>query len=180
MPTYIAMLRGINVSGQKLIKMERLRASLEALGFDEVRTYIQSGNVVFKAAKQSADGLAKKIADKILRDFGFPVPVLIRAADEMSAAVKANPFLKDAGNNESKLHVTFLSDNAPATAEKTLAVLAAKSERFKISGREIYLCFPDGYGSTKLSNSAIEKKLSVSATTRNWITVNVLLAMTQP
>ena len=180
MPIYIAMLRGINVSGQKLIKMERLRASLAELGFEDVRTYIQSGNVVFKAAKQSADGLAKKIADKILHDFGFPVPVLIRTAAGMSAVVAANLFFKEAGIDESKLHVTFLSGNAPATTEKTLAVLAARSERFRVCGREIYLCFPDGYGSTKLSNSAIEKKLSISATTRNWRTVNVLLAMTQP
>lgn len=177
MPIYITMLRGINVSGQKLIKMERLRASLVELGFGEVRTYIQSGNVVFKATKQSSDGLAKKIAGKILDDFGFPVPVLVRTADEMSAVVEANPFLREAGIDESKLHVTFLSDAAPATAEKMLAVLAAKSERFQVRGREIYLCFPDGYGNTKLSNSAIEKKLSVTATTRNWKTVNLLSAM---
>jgi len=179
MPTYIAMLRGINVSGQKLIKMERLRASLEALGFDEVQTYIQSGNIVFKTAKQSADKLAKKIADIILTDFGFAVPVLIRIADEMAAVVQGNPFLKKAASDESKLHVTFLSDTAPSAAEKTLAVLTTKSERFQVCGREIYLCFPDGYGNTKLSNSAIEKILSLQATTRNWKTVNTLLAMAQ-
>ena len=95
----------------------------------------------------------------------------------MAAVVQANPFLKEAGIDESKLHVTLLSDDAPATAEKTLAVLAAKSEQFQVCGREIYLCLPDGYGNTKLSNSAIEKKLSVSATTRNWKTVNLLSAM---
>jgi len=177
MPIYIAMLRGINVSGQKLIQMERLRASLEALGLREVRTYIQSGNVVFKAAKQSTESLAKKIAAKILSEFGFPVPVLIRTVNEMAAVVQGNPFLKKSTGDESKLHVTFLSDNAPSVAEKVLAVLAAKSERFQVCDREIYLCFPDGYGNTKLSNSVIEKKLSVQATTRNWKTVNVLLAM---
>ena len=179
MPTYIALLRGINVSGHKLIKMERLRAALEDLGFDDFRTYIQSGNIVFNATKQSADSLAKKIAGKIFDDFGFSVPVLIRTAAEMAAVVQENPFLMEAGIDESKLHVTFLSDQAPSSAEKTLALLAAKSERFKICGREIYLCLPDGYGNTKLSNSAIEKKLSVQATTRNWKTVNVLSAMTQ-
>ncbi|MFM2293681.1 MAG: hypothetical protein RLZZ350_94 [Verrucomicrobiota bacterium] len=177
MPIYIAMLRGINVSGQKLIKMERLRAVLAELGLVDVQTYIQSGNVVFKTAKQSADALAKKIADKILRDFGFPVPALIRTADEMAAVVAANPFLKTASADESKLHVTFLSNQAPAAAEKTLAGLATKSEWFHVCSREIYLCFPAGYGSTKLSNAAIEKKLSVQATTRNWKTVNVLAEM---
>ena len=179
MPIYIAMLRGINVSGQKLIKMERLRASIEDLGFDEVQTYIQSGNVVFKTANQSADKLAKKIADKILSEFGFVVAVLIRTADETAAVVRGNSFLKETGSDESKFYVTFLSENAPPAAEKTLAVLATESERFKVCGREIYLCFPDGSGKTKLSNSAIEKKLSLQATTRNWKTLNTLLAMAQ-
>jgi uncharacterized protein (DUF1697 family) len=177
MPIYVAILRGINVSGQKLIKMERLRASLEDLGAGDVQTYIQSGNIVFKAAKQSSECLAKKITGKILSDFGFPVPVLIRTADEIAAVVRGNPFVQETEVDHSKLHVTFLSDTAPPAAEKPLAALAAKSERFQVCGRDIYLCCPDGYGNTKLSNSAIEKKLSLQATTRNWKTVNVLSEM---
>ena len=180
MPVYLAMLRGINVSGHKLIPMERLRASLAGQGFDAVRTYIQSGNIVFHAARQSSDGLAKRIAGNIVDDFGFSVPVLIRTAAEMAAVTQGNPFLPAAGLDESKLHVTFLADTAPAAAEKTLAALAAKTEQFRVFGREVYLYLPDGYGNTKLSNSAIEKKLSVPATTRNWKTVTVLSAMTQP
>ena len=87
------------------------------------------------------------------------------------------PFLPDAAIDHSKLHVTFLSAAAPPTATKTLQTLAAATERFRVCGREIYLHFPDGYGVTKLSNAAIEKKLAVSATTRNWKTVSTLLAM---
>ena len=173
------MLRGINVSGQKLIKMERLRVAFGELGFDEVETNIQSGNVIFNTAKESAASLSKKIEAKILCDFGFSVPVIVRTPAEFGEVLKQNPFLKEAGIDESKLHVTFLSAAAPGTAEKFLQPLAANSERFCICGREIYLHFPDGYGVTKLSNSAIEKKLSVSATTRNWKTVNALFAMAQ-
>jgi uncharacterized protein (DUF1697 family) len=177
MPTYIAMLRGINVSGHKIIKMESLRASLAALGFGDVKTYIQSGNVIFKTEKTEPNALAKKIVKKISDDFGFDVPVLVRTAEELAAVLKANPLLKRAGVDESKLHVTFLAGVAPKDAATILQPLAAKSELFAVCGSEIFLHCPDGYGETKLSNSAIEKKVSVAATTRNWKTVNVLHAM---
>lgn len=179
MSTYIAMLRGINVSGQKIIKMEHLRASFEALGFSEVKTYVQSGNVVFKAAKTSATSLAGKIAKKILADFRFSVSVLIRTTAELGEVLKQNPFAKVAGSEENKLYVTFLSEPAPKGAEALLKPLAAKTEQFQVCGREIYLHCPDGYGNTKFSNNAIEKKLSIEATTRNWRTVNSLFEMAQ-
>lgn len=179
MPICIAMLRGINVSGQKIIKMERLRASFEALGFREVKTYVQSGNVVFKTAKVSADSVAEKIAKKILEDFGFSVSVLIRTSVELGEVLKQNPYANQAEGNENKLYVTFLSESAPKGAEALLKPLAAKTERFSVCGREIYLHCPDGYGNTKFSNNAIEKKLSPEATTRNWRTVNTLFEMAQ-
>jgi len=177
MPVYIAMLRGINVSGQKLIKMEGLRASLGSLNFGDVQTYIQSGNIVFKAAKAAPADLGKRIARQILDDFGFEVPVLVRTAQELGGVLKANPLLKRPGIDEAKLHVTFLSAAVPGQAEAVLKTLAGKSELFAVGGWEIYLYCPDGYGITKLSNSAIEKRLSGRATTRNWKTVNVLNAM---
>lgn len=179
MPIYVAMLRGINVSGQKIIKMERLRESFALLGCSDVRTYIQSGNVVFTAAKTSTGNLVKKIAGKILADFELVVPVVVRTSEELDAVLKNNPLLKLPGVDESKLHVTFLSETAPKTAAEILKPLAAKSERFAVCGREIYLYCPDGYGDTKLSNSVIEKKLFAQATTRNWKTVNTLFAMAQ-
>ena len=179
MPVYVAMLRGINVSGQNIIKMERLRESLAALGFSDVKTYIQSGNAVFKAAKTSNSSLEKKIAGKISADFGLAVPVTVRTPEELDTILKTNPLLKLPGLDETKLHVAFLSDAAPKTADEILGPLATKSERFAICGREIYLYCPDGYGETKLSSSGIEKKLSVPATTRNWKTVNTLFAMAQ-
>jgi uncharacterized protein (DUF1697 family) len=177
MPVYVAMLRGINVSGQKIIKMESLRVSLASLGFEDVKTYIQSGNIVFKTAKAAPTDLSKKIARQILDDFGFEVPVLARTESELGDVLKTNPLLKRSGIDESRLHVTFLSVAAPKEAAAVLKTLAGKSELFAVGGREIYLHCPDGYGNTKLSNSAIEKKLSVQATTRNWKTVNILNTM---
>ena len=177
MPTYLALLRGINVSGQMLIPMERLRASFENLGFSAIETYIQSGNVVFNSARESTATVTQIIVDRILRDFGFVVPVIVRTPAEFGEVVKKNPFLAEAAIDLSKLHVTFLSAAAPQTATEGLQALAAATERFQVMDREIYLHFPDGYGVTKLSNAAIEKKLAVSATTRNWKTVTTLLAM---
>ena len=179
MPTYIAMLRGINVSGHKIIKMEALRASFGALRLSNIQTYVQSGNVVFGAGNGSVAALSKKIEQRILRDFGFSVPVFLRTAKELEEIIERNPFLTDTAIDHSKLHITFLSEAAPKTALEELQPLAEKPEQFRVMGREIYLYCPDGYGRTKLSNTAIERKLSVGATTRNWKTVNTLLAMTQ-
>lgn len=180
MPVYIAMLRGINVSGHKIIRMEHLRASFEALGFHRVKTYVQSGNVVFEAGKDSASNLSAKIGERILADFGFPVPVLLKTSKEMERVVHDNPLLQEAGIDDSHLHVTFLFKAAPGTGEKSLEALAVRPEQFRVSGREIYLYCPKGYGNSKLSNNAIEKNLGVGATTRNWKSVNALLAMAQP
>jgi uncharacterized protein (DUF1697 family) len=176
-PTYVAMLRGINVGSGKVVKMERLRASFAALGFGGVRTYVQSGNVVFESEQKSATGLSKKIEEKIQRDFGFTVPVLVKTSKEIAQTVNDNPLVKEKGIDHSKLHVTFSSDAPPKTAVKALEPLATGRERFRILNREISLYCPDGYGRTKLSNTAIEKRLSVVATTRNWRTVNTLLEM---
>jgi len=177
MPTYVAMLRGINVGPGKIVKMERLRASFEALGFDGVRTYVQSGNVIFESEQKSPTELSDKIEEKIQHTFGFRVPVLVKTSKEMAQIVSDNPLVKEKGIDHSKLHVTFLSDAPPKTAVKVLEPLATGRERFRILNREIYLYCPDGYGNTKLSNNAIEKKLSVVATTRNWRTVNTLVEM---
>ena len=177
MHTHVALLRGINVSGQKLIKMAPLRTSCEALGFKDVKTYLQSGNLVFRCAETSAPGLGAKIARKILADFGHAVVILLRTPDELESVVKGNPLRQLEGLDEDRWYVTFLSEPAPSSAEERLRPLAAKTERFAISGREIYLHCPEGYGNTKFSNNAIEKKLSLPATTRNWRTIKALLAL---
>lgn len=175
--TYICLLRGINVSGHKIIKMEQLRKSLEALGLENVATYIQSGNVVFSASQQSPETLCKKIQEKILRDFGFLVPVTIKSSEEVSKAIRNNPFPKEKNVDESRLHITFLSKPPETAGLQALERLPAKPDRFHYSGTEIYLHCPNGYGGSKLSNNTLERLLKVSATTRNWTTINRLHEM---
>jgi uncharacterized protein (DUF1697 family) len=176
-PAYIAMLRGINVGGQKIIRMEQLRRSCAVLGFKNVETYVQSGNIVFLAAKESPSALSKRISEGIRHDYGFPVPVLVRTAKEMEDVIRSNPFLKEKDIDAVKLHVTFLSNAPLQSALKRLETLPVQSDRFHAGRREIYLYCPDGYGRTKLSNTAFEKVLIVEATTRNWKTVNTLFEM---
>ena len=177
MPICIAMLRGINVGGQKIIKMKSLRASFGALGFRRVTTYVQSGNVIFETAKTPSDNLSKNIGDRILNDFGFSVPLVLRSSDEMKKIANDNPFLQERGIDHSKLHITFLSELPAKTALGKLEALNEAPDKFRIKGREVYLYCPSGYGRTRLSNATFEKLLSVKATTRNWKTVKTLVEM---
>lgn len=175
MPTYISLLRGINVGKQKRILMSQLRATFEGLGCERVKTYLQSGNVIFNALETPAN-LCAQIEARIRRDFGLPVSVISKTVEEMGQAVRKNPFLKEGGVERSKLHVTFLA-SVPGAAVEKLDRLRAEPDQFRYSGREVYLYCVRGYGRTKLSNSAIEKALAVRATTRNWRTVNQLYQM---
>src|SRR3954466_6623974 len=129
MPVYIALLRGINIGPHKRMKMEKLRASCEALGFAGVKTYIQSGNVIFKAAKLSAAALSKKLGECIVKDFGFSCEVILRSREEMKAIVNRNAFMKEPGIDPSKLHVVFLSEQASIAALKKLQDLTLAPDR---------------------------------------------------
>jgi len=177
MPSYVAMLRGINVSGSKPVKMEALRASFEALGFKNVRTYVQSGNVVFEAKDRAAGPLGPKIAARIKRDFGFDVPVLVLGAAELARVVEENPFLEQRGIDLTKLHVTFLAGAPAAAGLKKMEGVSSGRDAFRCLGQLVYLFCPDGYGNTKLSNNVFERALGAAATTRNWKTVTTLAAM---
>lgn len=177
MHAYIAMLRGIKVTGHKTIKMEDLRALCSSLGFQKVETYIQSGNILFQTPTENPAAVSKRISEKILQTFGFDVPVTVRTSEEMLDVIANNPFLKEKNIDSSKLHVTFLSENAKKDSLKRLEALSTSPDRFYPASQEIYLYCPSGYGRTKLSNIAIEKALSVTATTRNWRTTNTLSEM---
>src|SRR4051794_34450387 len=115
MPSYVALLRGVNVGG-KTLKMEALRTALADLGFSDVTTYVQSGNVVFTSPEASAARLSKKIEDRILRKFGLAVSVIVKTGKEMKEIVTGNPFVKEKDIDDSKLHLTFLSDTLKAPA----------------------------------------------------------------
>jgi uncharacterized protein (DUF1697 family) len=175
MPAYISLLRAINLGQHNRIKMSELEAALRGLGFDDVKTYLQSGNVVFRA-RQSPAKLCETIEAKIQSEFGLSVSVISRTREEMHDTIQNNPFLKEDGVDPSHLHVTFLA-SVPAVALEKLDLLRAEPDRFRCRGREVYLHCCHGYGSTKLSNQAIEKALAIRATTRNWKTVNQVYQM---
>ena len=174
MQTSVSMLRGVNVGGKRKIPMERLRECYESLGFRSVRTYIQSGNVVFEHDGADPRGLSPIIASKIKEEFGFDAVVINRTREEISLIIKGMPFR---GVDEDRVHVTFLSVAPSRIPVAELEAARGKTERFRSLGREVYLYCPEGYGRAKLSNSFLEKKLGVSATTRNWRTVMALGAL---
>ena len=178
MPVYISMLRGINVSGQKTIKMVDLKALYESIGFSDVTTYIQSGNVVFKSKKENPAAVGAEVVKSIEKKFGFMVTVIMRQPSELATVIKKNPFIGRLGVDESRLHVTFLQAKPTPALVKALVPLTAQSkDEYQAIGSEIYLhCFT-GYGKTLLSNTFFEKQLKVAATTRNWNTVNALYSM---
>ncbi len=175
MPAYVAMLRGVNVGGNPL-KMEWLRRASEEIGLRDVRTYLQSGNIVF-ASSQGAAKLVMMLKQKIDRQTRLPVPVIIRSATEMADVIARNPFLKRGGIDPTKLHVTFLGEVPKQIDTGRLDKLAGTRDEYRLGEREIYLHCPINYGETKLSNGAIEKALGISATTRNWATVTTLSGM---
>ena len=177
MLAYIAMLRGINVGGHKAIKMEALRTLCGDLGFRNVETYVQSGNIAFQSSVANPIILSKRIGDRILQSFRFEVPVLVRDSKQMRNVTGNNPFLKEKSVDLSKLHVIFLSKVTQKDSVKELEKLSTGPDRFYSSPLEIYLYCPGGYGRSKLSNDGIEKALSVTATTRNWKTTNTLSEM---
>ncbi|MBF9251987.1 DUF1697 domain-containing protein [Pontibacter sp. 172403-2] len=178
METFISILRGINVSGQKKILMADLKALFENLGFENVSTYIQSGNVVFTAPEGSnGKELAGKIEAAIAEKYNFHVPVIIRTAAEMENILAVNPFLKDMSIDQEKLHVTFLNEIPEQEKLESIKGFHSPPDQFVIIGREVFLHCPDKYGETKLSNKFFENKLKVAATTRNWKTVARLANM---
>lgn len=180
MATFVSMLRGINVSGHKMIKMAELKALYESLGLRDVSTYIQSGNAVFRTDRNDSGAIGASIEQAIERRFGFPVVVIIRRPKELSKIIKSSPFSGRDKIDETMLYLTFLKAKPSAALVKALKPVAAKSRDLcKIVGSEIYLYCPDGYGKTLLSNAFFEKHLRVEATTRNWKTVNALSGLAQ-
>lgn len=176
MNTYIALLRGINVSGQKMINMKDFKALLQRSGFENAMTYIQSGNVVFKSSETSTKKLATTMNELINNHYGFEVPIIILSSDDLSKILEKNPYAKDK-KDITKLHVTLLN----TLPEKSLLASTRdekfQSDEFVIDGTNIYLYCPDGYGMTKFSTTFFEKKLGVTATTRNWKTMEALIEL---
>lgn len=176
---YIALLRGINIGPHKRMKMEKLRACCESLGFKEVKTYIQSGNVVCRAGKLSSEAVAKKIEAQIEKDFGFSADVIARTGEEMKQILNGNPLLKEPGVDASKLHVVFLSVAPSAQAIKKLEAIVTAPDEIRHKGEEIYFYFPNGVSGSSIWKHNLDRVLGVSGTMRNWRTINTLYEMAE-
>ena len=175
---YISVLRGINVGGHKKIKMADLKALYIKLGFNNVVTYIQSGNVIFESTETDASVLIQTIENRILKQYGFEVPVIIRTADDWETITKNYPFEINALENLTTISVTLLSTQPTGSAYLTLISYLKAPDLLVLNNKNIYLYTPNGYGKTKFSNNFIEKNLAVKATTRNWksvLKINTLL-----
>lgn len=177
MTTYISLLRGINVSGSNIIKMEALRKLYAELGFEAIQTYVQSGNVVFKAHCYSPAEVAGMIRTHLAERTGLNIPVLVMTVDCLQQIIKNNTFANEGKKDPAHLHVTFLATPPESYDLEALENKKAGSEEITVTEKAIYLYCPQGYGQTKLTNTFFEKRLNVAATTRNWKTTNELLNM---
>jgi uncharacterized protein (DUF1697 family) len=171
METNIALLRGINVSGKNLIKMAQLADALGDTKLSNIRTYIQSGNIVFESENEVPTILEKIITDKIHERFGFEVPVQVLSRSELNHICDNNPFITDRNLSPEKLHLTLLSALPDPVLLNKIDSSVYSPDEFIVSAKAIYLYCPVGYGRARLNNTFFEKKLKVSATTRNWATV---------
>jgi len=172
---YIAFLRGINVSGQKLIKMEDLRKLFEKMGYKNVRTYIQSGNVVFESPKAKNESLAKKVEDMLEKALGYDVTVVIRTKEEIQSVIAAYPFSKIKNHDTYRVNVAFLSSEPDKANIKELESLSSINEMFKVAGNHVYVIYKIVFSDTLTGKNILEKKLKVRATMRNWNTTNKIL-----
>src|SRR5215469_9831858 len=177
MPVYIAMLRGINIGPHKRMKMDKLRASCEALGFEAVKTYIQSGNIVFRAGKLRPEALSKKLEERIVRDFGFSSEIIIRSKEELEQVVTGNPLLRERALDQSKLHVVFAREAPSPAAIRKLESLTLEPDKMRHAGKEIYFYFPNGVSGSSLWKHPLDRVLEVPSTMRNWRTAMTLSEM---
>jgi uncharacterized protein (DUF1697 family) len=176
--TFLALLRGINVGGANKVPMKELRALFEELGHEDVRTYLQSGNVVFEGRSSTSRKLAAEIESAIAKSFDLTVSVIVRTRRELERVTTGNPFPTQ-GVNPTSLHVMFLAKSASAKAIRTLDPDRSPPDEFEVRGSEIYLRFPKGSGRSKLTIDYFEKKLGTRATARNWNTVVKVLELMQ-
>jgi uncharacterized protein (DUF1697 family) len=175
--TYIALLRGVNLGARNKVSMADLRTLVESLGAEDVTTYVQSGNVVFKSPDSAVD-LAGGIEEQIKRDLGLNVTVLMFTKAQLAKVLAGNPFV-DGGRDPKRLHVTFLAGAPHRDRVRRVVAKQFEPDEFHVAGLVIYLHCPNGYGRSKLSNAYLEKQLGVPATTRNWNTVTKLVELTE-
>jgi uncharacterized protein (DUF1697 family) len=182
MPTYVALLRAVNVGGTGKLPMADFRKLLDGLGFKNIETYIQSGNVVFDAAGSAAKVKAA-VAAALAKLMGAQVEVMVRTHEELTRIIAGNPFAAEAAADGARVHVGFLAGVAAAGAQDALAGIVTKyptrRDRFHLAGDVVYLHLPDGAAETKFSGKTLDKAIGVPGTGRNWNTVLKLHAMSE-
>jgi len=179
MPTIVSLLRAVNVGGHASIKMADLRSLYETLKLEDVQTYVQSGNVVFRTGEKDLPKLAKRIQTAIEKRFAVRPRVMLRTAEEMRGIVSRNPFGRRPGIEPGKLLVYFLEEELSANVCAQLRALPLTSEELIPSGKELFIYFSNGIGKSKLPWGKLEKICSAPGTGRNWNSVTKLLAMAE-
>jgi uncharacterized protein (DUF1697 family) len=179
MTTHLALLRGINVSGHNMIKMEALKTALQNIGFLNVQTYIQSGNVFVDTAEESAAKVGFIIKQEIYKTFGHDVAIVVINQNDLEECLANNPYLKNKEVDIKKLYVAFVSKLLTKDSIHELKISQFKPDEAIIDGTKIYIKYEIGAGKTRLDQKYIEKKLNLTATIRNWNTVTQLLKMYQ-
>jgi uncharacterized protein (DUF1697 family) len=179
MPVAIAMLRAVNVAGHQKLNMEALRTLCGGLGLQDVQTYIQSGNVVFRENSGEPEALARKIEDGIHQKFGFRPDVIVRTTSELRKVISNNPFAGRPEVEPNRLLVLFMASAPARQARERILAMPCEPEEMYFKGRELYIYYPNGMARPKIPVARIEKVLAGSSTGRNWNTVNKLLAMAE-
>ncbi|HEX8269575.1 MAG TPA: DUF1697 domain-containing protein [Flavobacterium sp.] len=177
MKKYIALLRGINVGGHKSIKMETLRNTFSELPFQNVSTYIQSGNIIFNSAESDQKALSDHIAAHIQKHFSFDVPVIVVTPIELKNIIGSNPFADRTTDDAVQPYIAFLSDDANPENLFELEQIDFGKDEWRYGKKCLYISYFDSAANTKLENSLIERKLKVQSTVRNWKTVKKLLEL---
>jgi uncharacterized protein (DUF1697 family) len=173
---YVALLRGINVGGKNKLPMSDLRTLFTEAGCDDVQTYIQSGNVVFRGEPDMIAALPETVTAQIAARFGYRTPIVVRSAAQMDDVIWHNPFIAQ-GAKDDELHVLFLTEAPDARRIAPLDPDRSPPDTFAVRGQEVYLRLPNGMGRTKLTNDYFDRILATTSTARNWRTVTKLRAL---
>jgi uncharacterized protein (DUF1697 family) len=179
MAAIISLLRAVNVTGYNKVKMDALRELYESLGLRGAQTYIQSGNVVFRTEAKDLARLQKRIEDAIEKSCGFRTGVVLRSSAELKDIIRRNPFAKRSGIEPNRLVVSFLTGAPAPESKQRIAQIKVGPEELVLDGRELYIYYGGGIGSSKLTPAVIERALKVSGTARNWNTITKLLEMAE-
>lgn len=179
MAVIVSLLRAVNVGGHNKVKMDALRELYEALGLRGAQTYVQSGNVVFRTDAKDLVRLQKRIERGIEQSFGIRTSVVLRSSAELKDVIRRNPFANRSGIEPNRLVVSFLAGEPGPESKETIAQIKVGPEELRLDGRELYIYYAAGMGTSKLTPAILERALKVSGTARNWNTVTKLIDLTE-